>query len=288
MRIREGDIIKGRWSKKSYEVIKKLGEGGLGIVFLTKCMDDGQKYAVKVFDNVMNAAREYRLLKEFSHLQYIPYVYGLDDMLSGQAGFIVMEYIHGDNLQSFLKCYKLSVKNVIGISVVLLKLLGEFHKKGYAYADLKPENIMIDKNKKLLRIVDIGGLMKFGMGVKEYTPRFDRASWGYGLRKADRAYDLFGLGILLLELLSGRRCNPDRCELKDLLRNIKFTSPVVYNIVEMCFKGEDVNRVFDYAYSNYKKENMAAAKIDKFLNIFLTVGLVFLFLFVLIWYNTIL
>lgn len=289
MKIKAGDIIRGRWNKKSYLVIKKIGEGGLGSVFLTRCLEDGQEYAVKLFSNMMNAAREYRLFKEFSHVQCIPHIYELDDVLSPeQSGFIVMEYVHGDNLRDVLKNCRFTLRNVIGFAVVLLKVFGEFHRKGYVYTDIKPENIMIDRDKKLLRIVDIGGLVKVHMGVKEYTPRYDRASWGYGSRKADEAYDLFGLGILLLELLSGEKYNPDKFILRNLLSRARSISPVACTLIEMCLKGEDINRIFAYAYSNYEKENVTAARIDKFLNIFLAVSLVFLFLFILIWYNTIL
>ncbi|WP_026487086.1 serine/threonine protein kinase [Caldanaerobius polysaccharolyticus] len=286
MRLEKGCVIEGRWNRRAYEILKKLGEGGLGAVFLTRCMDDGQKYAIKVFDNLMSAAREYRLFKEFSYMEYIPRVYELDDMLSYQASFIVMEYIQGDNLRDFLKGCVLEAKSIIGLSVVFLRLFKEFHKKGYVFADIKPENIMVDREKKLLRFVDVGGLTKMGSGVVEYTPWYDRASWGCGLRRADETYDLFGIGIILLELLYGKRHPPDKKALKKLLLGAKNRSSGLFYIIQMCLNGTDVDKILNYAYTIYSRGDFAA-KVDMALNVLLVIGVVFLFLFLMIWYNNI-
>ena len=81
-------------------------------------------------------------------------------------------------------------KTVLSIIKFIAIALGILHKNGYIYCDLKPENIIYDKRKSRIVLIDFDGAVKKA-AVVEYTLFFDRSSWGIGTRRADESYDIF-------------------------------------------------------------------------------------------------
>ena len=202
-----GNIIVGKWNQRHYKILSKLGEGGIGAVYRVVDLDSGTVCALKISSDMQSITKEYEKLRDFQQLDAIPTVGELDDWVQNEEKmhFFSMEYIRGCDLKKYIRSRKISIQTVIGITLIIGGIFSKFHQRGYVFGDLKLENLMLDEVKGSIRIIDLGGVTAMGKGIKEFTPLYDRASWNMGLRRADEAYDLFSLNMLLAFLLLGEK-----------------------------------------------------------------------------------
>ena len=203
-------IVKGKWNKDSYKVIKKLGEGGIGAVYQVIDMTSNKKYALKLSEDNLSLNREYGLLKELEGIDIVVKGYEIDDIDIGNKTyyFIVVEYIPGVTLHSYSKNKKTTIVDALGTVIILLKFMGELHEKGYILGDTKLDNIMVNNDGNVIRLIDLGGVVKIGSTIKEFTPAYDRASWKCGDRISEDSYDLFSATMILIQLILGIDLNP--------------------------------------------------------------------------------
>lgn len=215
-------IITGRWSKKTYTPVKRIGIGGIGEIYLVKDTSESS-FALKISKDLVSITKEYRNLKKFGDKCFVPKVYELDDYERGDTvyHFFTMEYIEGCTLKEALRSGKLSMKCKLDIMRVLANTLKQINSEGYAYTDLKHENIMIDKRKGLVRLIDLGSMVKLGDTVKEYTPMYDRKSWNMGGRVADLSYQMFAFMIFFITMLLGRDIEPGKDKLEAVMKKLK-------------------------------------------------------------------
>ncbi|RKD20930.1 serine/threonine protein kinase [Caminicella sporogenes DSM 14501] len=194
-----GIEIVGKWNKKTYIIKKLIGTGGVGKVYKVYDAKSKEYYALKISMDLCSITKEANMLDKFKDFEFIPKIIDIDDCeINGKMyHFIVLEYIEGKNLKEYTKKYRINIKELLGIAIIVCEAIDRFHKRGYVFGDLKPENLMIDEKKKKLKIIDLGGVSKIGLGLKEFTPLYDRAKWNMGLRKADPAYDLFSICMFL-------------------------------------------------------------------------------------------
>ncbi|WP_280772183.1 serine/threonine protein kinase [Salipaludibacillus daqingensis] len=196
---RSGQRITGRWHGNQYLIVRLLGEGAIGKVYLAK--KGVQSVAIKVARESMSISSEVRALRQVSKVQGIslgPFFIDMDDVSSssGTTSFYVMEYIEGEPFLPFLKS-----RGNEWMALFLVQLLGDLanlHKAGWVFGDLKPENLIVSHHPFSLRWIDVGGMTKLGRSIKEYTEFFDRGYWGIGDRKAEASYDLFSVAMLML------------------------------------------------------------------------------------------
>lgn len=209
-------ILKGKWNKNSYKIVRKLGQGGVGAVYEVINTYNNERYALKLSNDNISLNREYRLLKEFEEIYNIVKGYEIDDIILGGKTyhFIILEYIPGVSLNIYRKKKKNNITKALGISLVLLKTMKELHKKGYILGDTKLNNIMVNKEGEVIKLIDLGGVVKIGSNVKEFTPAYDRASWGCGDRIAECSYDLFSAVMILIQLILGKSLNPRTEEIR--------------------------------------------------------------------------
>lgn len=201
-----GTTITGKWNKQSYHVLRKLGEGANGIVYLADF--GGRLVALKISDNYTSIASEMNVLKSFSKVQGSslgPYLLHGDDWIRNAKSmpFYVMEYIKGEELIQFTKN-----KGKGWIEVLVLQLLTSLHKmhrEGWIFGDLKPENLLVTLPEYKIRCVDVGGTTMIGRSVKEFTEFFDRGYWGLGSRKAEPSYDLFAVAMIMVNVYYPQR-----------------------------------------------------------------------------------
>jgi serine/threonine-protein kinase len=201
-----GTIIHGKWHKNRYKLIKELGAGANGIVYLA----EGSKgyVALKMSDNSASVTSEVNVLKAFSKVQgksLGPSLLDMDDWERGNktVPFYIMEYIHGLDLLSFIRKKGHSWTGVL--IVQLLNDLHLLHREGWVFGDLKPENLIVTGPPAKIRYIDVGGTTKQGRAIKEFTEFFDRGYWGAGTRKADPQYDLFAVSMIVVNLAYPRR-----------------------------------------------------------------------------------
>jgi serine/threonine-protein kinase len=233
--------ICGRWSGKAYTLIKKLGAGGIGEIYLV--MDEqGESFAMKISLDLVALTKEYGSLGKFSNMYFAPRVYELDDFQRDDRlyHFFVMEYIDGYTLREAVSKGKLPLSSKLDIARVIADTLKGINEQGYVYTDLKYENIMIDRKNNLIRLIDFGSITPIGDRVREYTPMYDRSRWGAGSMRADKAYQVFAAAILLISMLLMRDINPERESLEAVVGRLKKRgySKALLDTIEKCLKGD--------------------------------------------------
>ncbi|MFC5464889.1 protein kinase domain-containing protein [Lederbergia graminis] len=213
-----GTIINGKWHKHRYQLVKELGAGANGVVYLVK--GSFGYSALKMSTDSMSITSEVNVLKAFEKVQGStlgPSLFDVDDWhtKNGTIHFYVMEYIHGPDLLSFISS---KGKSWAGIMIVqLLDILENLHKQGWVFGDLKPENLIVSGPPAKIRCIDVGGTTKSNRAIKEFTEFFDRGYWGLGTRKAEPSYDLFSTAMLLVNLYYPKRFSKNTDGKKQLM-----------------------------------------------------------------------
>jgi len=195
----------GKWNKRVYSVISELGRGANGTVYLA--LFQGKKLAVKVGADSIDLLMEVNMLKNVHQAQSQkvgPLVTDLDDVvIDGKTlSFYAMEYVEGEPLDRYVE--RVGTEWVPVLMVQLLSRLGVLHGKGWAFGDLKPQNVIVDQKSKQVCLIDFGGVTKHGNAIRQFTEEYDRAHWQAGDRRADSAYDLFSLAVMMIRLMIGK------------------------------------------------------------------------------------
>jgi len=203
-----GEIFAGR-----YQVLEELGRGGMGKVYKVFDKEIKEKVALKLLNPDIAAderiierfRNELKLARQVSH-RYVCRMFDLNK--EGDAYFITMEYISGEDLKSMVKMMgPMSSGKALIISKQVCKGLAEAHRRGIAHLDLKPQNIMIDKEGSV-RIMDFGiahslkEKIKPKAGVLIGTPEYMSPEQVQG-KDVDHRSDIYSLGIILYEMLTG-------------------------------------------------------------------------------------
>ncbi len=206
-KVSPGTVISGKWHGNKYSIIKELGFGANGVVYLAKYNDT--QVALKMSDNGMSITSEVNVLKSFAKVQgpssLGPSLLDVDDWQTnrGRISFYVMEYIHGPDFLSFLQQKGKSWTTVLFLQ--LLKDLDNLHENGWVFGDLKPENLIVTGPPPKIRCIDVGGTTIQGRAIKEFTEFYDRGYWGLGGRKAERSYDLFSVAMIMINTAYPKR-----------------------------------------------------------------------------------
>ncbi len=197
-----------------YEIVRLLGQGGMGAVYQAHDKELERQVAIKVIRSDMAAnpeilrrfKQELILARQITHKNVIR-IFDL-----GQADgikFITMEYIEGENLQSVLRRKKkLDPAEAANILAQVCRALEAAHNEGVIHRDLKPQNIMLDKTGRAY-VMDFGiarSMLGAGMtqtGALIGTPDYMSPEQAKG-QKLDARSDLFSLGIIFYEMLSGK------------------------------------------------------------------------------------
>lgn len=220
----EGTIVEGKWHKNVYRILRQIGYGANGTVFLAEAR--GVKVALKMSSDTRVITSEVNVLKSFAKAQgkgsLGPSLFDVDDWFfqTQVIPFYVMEYVEGLTLFSFLE-----QKGKSWVPVLTLQLLEELdtlHRAGWVFGDLKPENIIITPSPHRIRFIDVGGATKISRAIKEYTEFFDRGYWGLGSRKAEPSYDLFAVAMIIINCYYPSRFKKNEggaSQLQSVIRN---------------------------------------------------------------------
>jgi serine/threonine-protein kinase len=244
------DKIVGKWTGKAYTLIKKLGAGGVGEIYLVQdCY--GDMLALKLSDDIISITKEYRFLCKFKDKGFVPKVYDLDDFSKQDKvyHYFTMEYIRGYNLKSVLKSSSMDIKTKLNLMCIVIQIVKQINEEGYIYTDLKHENIMVDGKNSLIRLIDLGSVVAVGNSVKEFTPMYDRLCWGKGSRIADQKYQTFAIAILLISLMLNKSLDPNKDKLESALSGLrrKKVPPKLFEVIMGCLNGQvlDCNNLYN-------------------------------------------
>jgi serine/threonine protein kinase len=198
-----------------YSIERELGRGGMALVYLADDLKHDRKVAVKVLRPELSVTigterflREIKIIAGLTHPNILP----LHD--SGSAGkhlYYVMPFIEGDSLRDRLNSQtRLPIAEAIRIAAELADALQVAHEQGIIHRDIKPENILLARGHAL--IADFGiahivspdreDLTETGLAVG--TPAYMSPEQGAGQTQLDARSDIYALGCVLFEMVSGR------------------------------------------------------------------------------------
>ncbi len=149
-----------------FQILKDLGEGGLGRVVLAVDTLRGERVALKLLkrglpDDFLRFAREARLAKELSHPNIVPI---LDSGQVGDQPYIAMAYVDGPTMRDHAP----AMAQRIEVAVSVARALGHAHRCGIVHLDVKPENVLVDQDGEP-RLTDFSLARHFGSETRHIT-----------------------------------------------------------------------------------------------------------------------
>lgn len=207
-------ILSGNTLFERYQVIAELGRGGMGIVYQAKDLHLQRVVALKMLlesnTDEIAVKRFLREAKTCAQLKHENLIELYDSNVEHGRYFFTMEYIEGQTLKSYAAENRLSTTQITEIMLKMCAGIAYAHNKGVIHRDLKPQNIMIKKN-GAVKIMDFGlarsaentKLSKSGaiVGTLVYMPPEQLSG---KKRELDLRSDVYSLGAILYELLTGR------------------------------------------------------------------------------------
>jgi eukaryotic-like serine/threonine-protein kinase len=214
------DKMVGKVIRAKYKIERKLGQGGMGAVYLAEQVGIGHRVALKFLKSEFSqdpelARRFLNEAKSYARVAH-PNAVTLHDFGQDDDGnlFIAMEYAEGVDLKRTLaENGRLKVSEAIDLALQVADVLANAHSKGVIHRDLKPENIMIRRGMRglhakvldfgIARLID-GGTKLTVVGAIAGTPRYMSPEQVAG-QEVDHRADIYSLGIVLYEALTGRQ-----------------------------------------------------------------------------------
>ncbi len=220
--VQEGNIAPGTVLAGRYRVVRRLGAGGMGAVYEGLQVDLGRRVALKVLhpsmlfdrDAVIRFEREARAAAELGHPNIVQVT---DFQWQNGAPILVMEYLSGRSLGDVLRAEKqIAPARACFIAAQVLLALDAAHRAGIVHRDIKPDNVFLVSMSgmdDLVKVVDFGVAKLASVpggdpaltarGAMIGSPSFLAPEQARGLDVDHRA-DIYGVGVLLYFILSGR------------------------------------------------------------------------------------
>ncbi len=261
----------------AYRILSKLGEGGMGAVYLAEQQHPHRTVALKVIkaglagpDVLVRFDREAELLGRLQH-PGIAQIYeaGTANTASGAQPFFAMEFIQGEPLRRFATSRQLSTRERLELLAKVCDGVHHAHQRGIIHRDLKPANILVDTSgqPKILdfglarvtesdlratRQTDLGQLL----GTLAYMSPEQVAGDSHGI---DIRSDVYALGVILYELLAGKLPGDlDKKALHEAIRTIREDEPESLSSVDRTYRG-DVEAIVAKALEKDRERRYASA-----------------------------
>ncbi len=208
--MRAGEIFDGR-----FELERRIGSGGMGTVWRAVDRSTGDRVALKVLhdpegDGALRFIKEAQILSTFEHPHVVRHV--SHGIASTGEPYLAMEYLEGDSLLTLLEQGPLDFEQCYALCRHVASALGAAHERRIVHRDIKPSNLfLVGKSIDRVKIVDFGiarsggttgGLTHTGSILG--TPGYMSPEQARGDKDANARSDVFALGCVLFECLSGK------------------------------------------------------------------------------------
>jgi serine/threonine protein kinase/predicted ATPase len=220
------EVVPGRTTLGSYRILEKLGEGGMGAVYLAKDARLGRRVALKLLpthfasddERVRRFEQEARAASALNH----PNILTVHEIAESQGRrFIVTEFVEGRTLRERLLAEgRFALAEALDVCVQVAGALAKAHASGIVHRDIKPENVMVDEEGHV-KVLDFGIAKQLagGRGVDTEAPTNAQVNTAAGVVLGTSTYmspeqlrgleldartDIWSLGVMLYEMLAGR------------------------------------------------------------------------------------
>lgn len=196
-----------------FVVLRRLGAGGMGVVYLGErdTPEFTQRVALKLLDGdaarvAQLAARERRVLASLSHPNITAFV---DAGTQDERAWLAMEYVEGEPLLAFCAAHALDTRARVAVFDQVCAAVAHAHAQLIVHRDLKPSNVLV-ANDGTVKLLDFGIARMLDASDEQtpatrvFTPEYAAPEQLRGER-ATTATDVYALGLMLYELVSGRR-----------------------------------------------------------------------------------
>lgn len=223
----------------SYRIVREIGRGGMGTVFLAERTDGeiNHRVAVKILRQTI---REYEIERRFRDERQIlatlqhPNIASFVDGGVSEAGepFIAMEYVDGEPITKYCRDRGLNVRDRLRVFIKVCKAVGYAHRNLVVHRDIKPSNILVNSDGEP-KLLDFGLAKLVGLQQQDVTKTLFRAlTPAYASPEQLKggqittSSDIYSLGVCLYEILTGRRpVETDDMSLEEIIRSVVETEP---------------------------------------------------------------
>jgi serine/threonine-protein kinase len=227
-----------------YLLVAQLGEGGMGTIFVGRHTGLGRYVAIKVLrpelasrkDNVARFFQEAHTINRLRHPNIVESIDLVEDALDG--AYCVLELLKGPDLKTRLAGGALPLDSAIRIGVQLADALGAVHALGVVHRDLKPDNLILvqrDGRDDAVKLIDFG-VAQIGAGDAAVvgTAAYMAPEQATPGAVVDRRADVYSLGVLLFEMVTGRHPFPSATDSEYILRHAEDKPPRPTKLAKRC------------------------------------------------------
>ena len=196
-----------------YKVVRKLGEGGMGEVYLAEDTRLDRQVALKFLSEQFASDKSFkaRFKREAQAAAALnhPNIITIHEVAEHQdRPFIAMELVEGESLKELIEKKDLKLDRVIDLGIQISQGLAKAHQAGIVHRDVKPQNILVDRDGRA-RICDFGlaklrrEAMLTKTGTTVGTVAYMSPEQGQGM-EVDQRSDIFSFGVVLYEMITGQ------------------------------------------------------------------------------------
>lgn len=197
-----------------YQLVEKIGEGGMAMVYKGVQGSLGRQVAIKVLSRTLTDDpevvelfnRESVIIARLNHPHII---HVIDRGIADGVPYFVMEFVEGTDLAKIIAGKKYDFGQKVDAIIQMCKALAYAHRNGVIHLDIKPANILIDAEGNV-KVADFGIAHLFGGETTEDTPVMGTPSYmspeqKTGASQVTMASDIYSLGVVMYELFTGRK-----------------------------------------------------------------------------------